>query len=569
MRINQVLYMAGLAMLLAACSSDDTAQTGSDQDGLVPVTLSYITAPVAAGNRAAAATDLNTDYIETGKSVTVRISGTHPSDYTTGDFTEYTYTTGAAGALTLPSPAPYYPLDGTNVDILAYYPSFDRTSFTVSDDQTSDAAYAASDLMWAEPIVNTEKTTANKTLTFSHKMAKIVVTATAGTAVSKINSITLKQIQPTVTFNKLNGAVSGLTGDAGEIKVVEGESAATVSGAAVFPEQTIDGRLLAVGVTLTNGTTGTAYYTVDNKTFHTGNVYTLDITVSYPEVEAETAVTNWGEGGTASVAPLRPARVGDLYFSDGTWGSAADFPDKTPIGIVFCTPTSAKDQAKGYYQGYVMALRRANSGNNVANWCVSSLQGTQVTDVLYGSSDQPTQWGDITSDMDGLTHGETALDGRTQSDLTAINAAKTYTPAAPTSTALLPNSGWYLPSIGQQYQWLIAFAGSGSYYANIKNYGSWTWRSSYQDFYLNNGTYSDASGNTATAINTYVQGKLSTTANKELFESFGKGHYLWSSTERAAGYAFYLIFGTTGTLSLYGSDGKSDTYRQVRAVLAF
>ncbi|MBQ9230086.1 MAG: fimbrillin family protein [Prevotella sp.] len=564
MRINQVLYMAGLAMLLAACSSDDTAQTGPDQDGLVPVTLSYTTEPVVTGNRAAAATDLNKDYIEAGKSVTVRIS-----EYGEGQYTDYTYTTGESGALTLPSPAPYYPLDGKNVDILAYYPSFDGTTFTVSDDQTTDAAYAASDLMWATPLTNEAKTTEKKTLTFSHKMAKIVVTATAGTAVSKINSVTLKQIQRTVDFIKTTGEVSGLTGAAGDIKVVEGESAATVSGAAVFPEQKINGRLLAVGVTLTNGDAGTAYYTVDNKTFNEGSVYTLDITVSYPEVEAETAITSWTEGGTANVAPLRPARVGDLYFSDGTWGSAADFPDKTPIGIVFCTPTSAKDQAKGYYQGYVMALKRANSGNAVANWCVSSLQNTQVTDVLYGSTDQPTQWGNITSDMDGLTHCEKALSGRTQSNLTAINAAKTYTPAAPTSTALLPNSGWYLPSIGQQYQWLIAFAGSGTYYSNIKNYGSWTWRSDYQDFYLSNATYSDASGNTATAINTYVQGKLSTDKNKALFESFGTGHYLWSSTERAAGYAFYLNFGTNGNLYLNGGTDKSDSDRQVRAVLAF
>ena len=285
--------------MMAACTSDEAAQ---QTDGSrVPVGLSYTTQPLVE-TRAAAATNLNNDYIEVGKQVTVRISETHPSDYTTGSFDEYKYTAGESGALALPSPAPYYPLNGTNVDILAYYPSFDGTEFSIQTDQTGNDAYAASDLMWAEPIINTAKSPSNKTLTFAHKMAKLIVTATAGTAVTQINSVTLKQVKPTVTFNKLNGAVSGLTGDAGDVKIVKYETATSVSGAAVIPEQTITGALLEIGVTLEGGTPGTATYTVPSgKTFTAGSVYTLDITVSYPEVEAETAITGWTEGGTAII----------------------------------------------------------------------------------------------------------------------------------------------------------------------------------------------------------------------------------------------------------------------------
>ena len=291
--------MAGLAAVMAACTSDEAAQ---QTDGSrVPVGLSYTTQPLVQ-TRAAASTTLNNDYIEVGKQVTVRISETHPSDYTTGSFDEYKYTAGESGALALPSPAPYYPLNGTNVDILAYYPSFDGTEFSIQTDQTGNDAYAASDLMWAEPIINTAKSTSNKTLTFAHKMAKLIVTATAGTAVTQINSVTLKQVKPTVTFNKLTGAVSGLTGDAGDVKIVKNETATSVSGAAVIPDQTIKGALLEIGVTLEGGTPGTATYTVPSgKTFTAGSVYTLDITVSYPEVEAETAITGWTEGGTAII----------------------------------------------------------------------------------------------------------------------------------------------------------------------------------------------------------------------------------------------------------------------------
>ena len=563
MNTRNMILFAGVLALTAACNSYDDDMASGSQSEQVPVTLSYQMLQ-ADETRAAAGLTLNNDYIESGKNVTVRISNTGANSYS-----DYIYTTGASGALTPPSPVPYYPTDGTNVDFLAYFPSFSGTTFSIQTDQTSDANYVASDLMWATPLTNQAKTTSNVTLTFSHKMAKIKVTATAGTAVTQINSVTLKQVMPTVTFNTTSGVVSGLTGTAGDVKVVKDNTTSAVSGAAVIPAQTIDGQLLAIGVTLQGGSTGTAYYSVSSKAFSAGGVYTLDITVSYPEVGATTAITGWTESGTGYVMPLRSARVGDLYFSDGTWGTAAEFPDKTPIGIVFCTPTSSKDQALGYYHGYVMALKRANNGSNVANWCVSSLQSTQVTDVLYGSTTQAVQWGNITTDLDGLTHCNRALNGRTQSDLTAINAAKTYSVNAPTSTTLLPNSGWYLPSIGQQYQWLIAFASSGTYYANIKNYGNWTWRSDYQDFYLNNSTYSDASGNTATAINNYINGRLSTDANKALYESFAKGHYLWSSTERTASHPFFLVFATNGSLYLDGSSGKSNSGLQVRAVLAF
>lgn len=294
MKINHIIYMAGLLATAVACTSDDVSQQ-RDADR-VPVTLSYTTQPQV-DTRAAASTTLNNDYIESGKQVKVRIS-----NYNAGSYTDYTYTTGASGALTLPDPAPYYPLDGTNIDILAYFPADASTTFTVKSDQTKDANYTASDLMWATPHTNVAKTTASRTLNFTHKMAKIVVTATAGTAVSKINSIQLLNVLPAVTFNQVTGAVGDASGDATTISVVTGNETTTATGAAVIPSQTYTStRLLAVGVTLSNGDPGTAYYTVDSKTFSAGSVYTLDITVSYPEVGAETAITGWTEGGTAII----------------------------------------------------------------------------------------------------------------------------------------------------------------------------------------------------------------------------------------------------------------------------
>ena len=292
MKIKQLLYITCLATVVTACSSDDAAQPQGER---VPIGLSYTTQPQTV-SRAAAATNLNDGTIASGKQVKVSISK-HLED----DYEDFIYTTGDAGAMTLPSPAPYYPLDDTNVDILAFYPATAGTSFTVLADQTGDDNYTASDLMWAEPITNQSKTTGNVALEFTHKMAKLVVTARKGTAIKEVNSVTLMNVKPTVSFNQTDGTIGEASGDAIEVKMVKDEAADIVTGAAVFPAQTISGQLLKIGVTMTNDETGFAYYSVDSKSFAANSVYTVDLTVSWPEVSATTAITTWGNGGTAAV----------------------------------------------------------------------------------------------------------------------------------------------------------------------------------------------------------------------------------------------------------------------------
>lgn len=292
MKIKQLLYITCLATVVTACSSDDAALPQGER---VPIGLSYTTQPQTV-SRAAAATNLNDGTIASGKQVKVSISK-HLED----DYENFIYTTGDAGAMTLPSPAPYYPLDDTNVDILAFYPATAGTSFTVLADQTGDDNYTASDLMWAEPITNQSKTTGNVALEFTHKMAKLVVTARKGTAIKEVNSVTLMNVKPTVSFNQTDGSIGAASGDAIEVKMVKEENAASVTGAAVFPAQTISGQLLKIGVTMTNDETGFAYYSVNSKSFAANSVYTVDLTVSWPEVSATTAITTWGNGGTAAV----------------------------------------------------------------------------------------------------------------------------------------------------------------------------------------------------------------------------------------------------------------------------
>lgn len=394
MKIKQLLYITCLATVVTACSSDDAAQPQGER---VPIGLSYTTQPQTV-SRAAAATNLNDGTIASGKQVKVSISK-HLED----DYEDFIYTTGDAGAMTLPSPAPYYPLDDTNVDILAFYPATAGTSFTVLADQTGDDNYTASDLMWAEPITNQSKTTGNVALEFTHKMAKLVVTARKGTAIKEVNSVTLMNVKPTVSFNQTDGSIGTASGDAIEVKMVKDEAADIVTGAAVFPAQTIDGQLLKIGVTMTNDETGFAYYSVDSKSFAANSVYTVDLTVSWPEVSATTAITTWGNGGTAAIthsSQFLTFNVGGVDFTmvyvEGSESDVALTWDDRTTGVSYSRHPVKVKGISDYYIGQTEvtnALWYAVMGSKPNVWSQENTNNGQPNNgdtypVAYVSWDQ-------------------------------------------------------------------------------------------------------------------------------------------------------------------------------------
>lgn len=291
MKTKKLLFAAAALTVLTACSSDDSPIDNVEQR--VPVTLAYSTID-ATETRAAqgvngmtrAAQDLNEGTFASDESVKVRISNTGA-----GEWTDYTFTTGSAGTMTAPNPAPYYPAGSQNIDIVAYYPATAGTTFTVAADQTADASYKASDLMFAS-MTDQAKQAEAVNLAFSHKMAKLCVNITAGQGVTSITSVSLLNVKSTVSFNQATGEVGEATGSATSIVVSN-------NGAALIPAQTIDGGLLSI---VTDK--GTATYSVASKAFAAGQLYTLNITVNLRAVGTTTAITGWTSEGTVTVNPV-------------------------------------------------------------------------------------------------------------------------------------------------------------------------------------------------------------------------------------------------------------------------
>jgi len=280
MKTKNILAMAllpALTMLATACSSDD-AQTA---DNRVPITLTGTTLTITE-TRANADTTLNKDYLKVGLPVRVSVKNTGTSTWT-----DYTYTAAAGGELTPPTTPPFYPIDNTSVDIVAYSPSFASSTFSVLSDQTTNDSYLASDLVYAS-VSNQAKSISAVPLQFEHKMAKIVVNVLAGSGVNEIRSVTLSNIYPQVTFNPATGAVGYATGTQTPVTIVDNNTTAAAYGTAVIPGQTVVGNLLTVVTDL-----GTATYSVSSKTFTAGKMYKLTISVNKTSVNATTEITNW------------------------------------------------------------------------------------------------------------------------------------------------------------------------------------------------------------------------------------------------------------------------------------
>ena len=173
--------MACTAALLtaAACSNDifDVAEQGN-----VKIML---TANVGNTTRTTH-TALNQDHIATGDGsvgVIIQQEGASSGSYLLNNAA---HSSDGAGSLTPVSAeaSPYFPLDGSRVNIYAYTPRItsdtfspdDEITVSVATDQSSDNDYLSSDFMIGAPTVNpVAKTTSAIPLTFEHKMAKIIV----------------------------------------------------------------------------------------------------------------------------------------------------------------------------------------------------------------------------------------------------------------------------------------------------------------------------------------------------------------------------------------------------------
>ena len=169
--------------------------------------------------------------------------------------------------------------------------------------------------------------------------------------------------------------------------------------------------------------------------------------------------TDWVSQDATDISDI--VKVGDFYYADGTWSTALD-ANKTCIGIVFQTdPSRIGDKEK-----QVLAAK----GVATPHGLVMSLKTVTKSLMSWGEDHDFSELTKCTdkvacnADINGLLNYTTVIDYAAANNkelenfYPAFKAVKDYVVQAPEKT-----TGWYLPSIGQWYDFTANLGGLPSW----------------------------------------------------------------------------------------------------------
>ena len=411
MKTKNIKLLTLFTLLLMAGCTEDTLDEGRGQ---VPISL---TATVECDSDAVytrAGTGMlnsfaNGDAIKVYFPSNVRVGST-----TSASSTTYSYN----GSSWSPATQPYFNAGASSCTVHAYYPSGhtnSTSSFSVQQDQSGDANYKSSDLMYATATIT--KSSPSGSLTFAHRMAKIIVNATAGAGVSTITDVRIIGGYRTINISTplsctLGTTLSNALSTSSYITMYSGGSSGSASCAAMIPPQSISGSFLQV---VTNQ--GTATYSLpSSKSFESAKSYQLDLTVNATAVGTTSSISAWTGTGTVTVNPsLWTAAVSGTYtYSGSAIVPAAGNITVTPVGggsaissskySVYCENNTnagtakllvyGKDEHFGKFAETTFTINKANITSYTAPTAKTGLAATGAVLQLInaGSCSQGTMY---------------------------------------------------------------------------------------------------------------------------------------------------------------------------------
>jgi hypothetical protein len=300
MKVKTYILLLIMAAIVAACTKDATGEEVriTEADDMVPVTFTVSNRHIIDYFTRSAASIVTFEEDEKVRVMIKPLGSTE--DYSQFDFTAHEAAQGTK--LDAPTPPPYFPAgDNSKVEAYAYYPYDATTTFTVQDDQTADADYKASDLMFAANRIVTKKVDdGNNVLTMDHLMAQLKITANAqvGTGLV-INSVTVLA-KKGVTFTPQGETVSTtIPASTGIVTALK----AAGTGYIVIPPQEIEG--LTITVTTGGGTAAeTATYVFSSESsFQAGLSYGINLTVTPEHLGRTSFINEWNGTNSVNVTP--------------------------------------------------------------------------------------------------------------------------------------------------------------------------------------------------------------------------------------------------------------------------
>lgn len=577
MKTRKRLFKSAIFLALLCLSSCAQTDTDGTADTLLPAGKYPMTFTTSVNELSATrATPDNT--WDGGEPVTLQV----------GDETKLYTITGSSPSSTLTSTNPFYWTSSNETkSVCGWYCGggifIPLKSWDVQFDQSDDASYKASDLLYA-PAQDISFADENKPLTFYHQTARVVINIVNAEAATDANQIT------DVVFGygnnlALEGSYTAPDGAKGETFgtwEIDAKSLGSITPKEITPSgskylksytallipQNMQGKKF-IAITLTDG--NTYYYTpktAEDANFESGMEYTYDVTVKYGKLDAVLVreSSEWGSNGdlieVKSTAPGFSAydlKIGDYYYSDGTTsdGGYRKYADGTSellgippvtesagisrsvIGIVFwvgdatVTDNTLRSKHPDCTNGLVVALNDAADAiawqkpySSVQDWLNSNKP--EYLPVVSGRGSN-----DPLNKIQGYNNTKAIEEFNDANAGNLVQAVSTVVTYRNNVSAPNTSSGWYLPSEKE----LTLLCGEDV-----------------DDIWYN---YNDIGTATKDIINEKI-GLIGNGATKIL------SAYYWSSTES----------GNYGAFGVYFDDGYVNGYSKgstcrVRCVLAF
>ena len=330
------LTIALAALALMGCSSDESMDDAANNQRSSLTFVSYVVTR---------STNTMLQKTQIAEGVKVGVFVKNQNGFISGG-NNAQLTANGAGAFT-GSPV-YFPEDGSAVSVTAYAPYSSNfndmadvdADFTVASNQSTDAGYLASDLLYGVPSGTNSFTESNPVvaLNFTHKLSKLTVKfkTSAETDVDlKGSTINIVNTLPTTTLKVADGTLGTAKGTAANIKAATFATDATefTASAVIVPQKVDQGSFIQV--VLTNGKMLNAKLNAE-ATFLSGKSYTYVVNISgqggevSAEIELNTTVTDWIEdtneltGDVTEEDAPEPEEV-KLYATFQTPGSNATY----------------------------------------------------------------------------------------------------------------------------------------------------------------------------------------------------------------------------------------------------
>ena len=366
-----------------------------------------------------------------------------------------------------------------NVDIYAYAPYSSTASlsdgyaFSVQADQSTDANYLASDLLYASATNQAQTASGNVAMTFAHKLTRVNINITNNNSELNLGGATVKVMNtlPTTSLALTNGTIAAASGTATEIKAATFSSTAELTASAVIVPQSLSSGTTFVQIEPVSGTTLIAKL-ASNVTFAAGKSYTYTVTINSTETVltlSSASITDWDSNTDALAGNAEEVityGVGDYILNDGSLLKANALPDadKTNVAaIIFSTTVSTTDATAGY-TAYAMSVKRYGSRKFTAVDGYTTALGDAVVDWYKEAAG-------AYNDYDGRTKTATMLaSGYYTTGLTTDEDKAAFIANIGGISGLTSITGqgsgndiseWFLPSFGQMVQLLNQFGEAG------------------------------------------------------------------------------------------------------------